>query len=341
MANEELLQLKSSVDVVSVLTSYGATFLGSPNGKIRSSCVVHGGSNPSSLVYDISTGFFKCFSCNFRGDIFSLVQHIEKCSFKTAVDRVRAYSNGSSNGYTLKKETSVNKEIEMLHKAYGSEELKNTEIYSPLVERALLYRPNPYEESGMFSKETVDTFELGYCDFNEYFMNRIIIPIHNEYGKLIGFSGRATENSTEEKYRIKKGFRKGYCLYNMHRALPYLSRKNPMVLVEGFGQTWRLWESGIKTVVALMGKDLTSEQYALILQNTTSLVLALDFDSPGTEATEKLVKMLDDKIDLKVVVSDLEPNIDLADMSNEKAKRLYHEAVPAYYWFGNIYKKAS
>lgn len=335
----ELDTLKSTVDIKALLMHYGGVIAIESNDNIRSSCVVHGGSNVSSLSYNTRTGWFKCFgTCGFTGDVFKLIQTIERCTFADAVERVREYSS-ANNGLQTSPRKRIDDRNRALEAAYGGRN-SNEVISSPLVERALKYRPNPYVVSEKFKQDTMEYFQVGYCDFNDYFMNRAIITIHDEYGSLIGFSGRDMKNKdATNKYRIKKGFKKGYCLYNLNRAKEFIDRGNPMIICEGFGQVWRLHEAGYPTGVALMGKDATQEQLELILRFTTNAVLALDFDSPGMDATMNLIEQLDDKIDLSVIASKYGENVDLADMSVSTAQEVMETRIPPYYWVNAVYKK--
>jgi DNA primase len=256
-----------------------------------------------------------------------------------SVAKVSAFSaRNKTNGF--KKTTAAvttDPWIEGLARAYAPVET-NEVINSPLVESALRNPYNPYVATGKFNAETMAYFQVGYCDDNDYFRDRAIITIHNEDGNLIGFSGRDMTGTESNKYRIKKGFKKGNCLYNLHRARNYISRKNPMVLVEGFGQAWRLHEAGVRTAVALMGKELTDEQYKLIMKYTTSIVLALDFDEPGIHATKKIVDRLEDKIDVRVMVSTQHPDTDLGDMEIEDVTEIYENSIPTYLWYNEIYR---
>jgi DNA primase len=336
---DNLDNLKMTIDIRALLSYYGANILLDSGENIRSNCVVHGGQNKSSLSYNATTGFFRCFGeCGFCGDVFKLIQTIENCTFSKALEIARSFAVSAPNGYAPSPREIRDEWAEMFESTYG-ESNANEVIYSPLVNQALCADNNPYVESGKFHKETMKYFEVGYCDFNEYFMHRAIITIHDDQGNLIGFSGRDMKNSDNtNKYRIKKGFKKGYCLYNLNRAKDYISRKEPMVLVEGFGQVWRLHEAGVRTAVALMGKDATRQQLDLILTYTTNLVLGMDFDGPGLEGTLKLIQQLDDKIDLTVLHSPFGENIDLADLSVENVRQIYDSAIPPYLWYNQVYK---
>jgi DNA primase len=340
---EYLRALKAACDVRGLLLSYGARIMFDNSDGIRSNCIVHGGTNPTSLVYSYVTMFFKCFGeCGFSGDVFQLVQELEGCGFTDAVKIVKRFcpdidkrSLQKSVASQQRRSTGIFAEMERMKRVE-----ENPVIDGTLVNKAqrTLKRKNPY--AGKFETSTLEYFEIGYCDFNEYFMDRAIIPIHNAEGKLVGFSGRDMKNpNPTHKYRIKKGFRKGVVLYNLHRAAPHIDRKHPMVIVEGFGQTWRLHEAGVDTAIALMGKEATEEQLSLILKNTTSVVLGLDFDVEGVKGTRKLIDKLIDQIDVSVMVSDLPEKVDLGDMTPKQALQCYGRRVSADEWVNTVYRE--
>lgn len=324
--------LKACVDVRALLSYYGATFHPMSNDStLRCSCVVHGGHNPTSMTY--RDNYFHCFGeCGFKGDVFALVSAVENCSFKDSIKRVEEFSAHRKSTASVAVVQSVDPFTKMLEQSYTQVE-PNERITSPLVERALRNKRNPYVESGRFKDSTMKWFEVGYCDFNDYFMDRAIITIHDDEGHLIGFSGRdMSGGDSTNKYRIKKGFKKGLSLYNLNRARKFIDSKHPMIVCEGFGQVWRLHEAGYDTAVALMGKEITDGQYALISKYTTKVILALDYDKPGLEATLKLGSELSRSFDVRVAVSDMAPDVDLGDMTAEQAASCIERAIPFKKW---------
>jgi DNA primase len=300
--------------------------------------VVHGGRNPTSLTYQVENKFFHCWGeCGFKGDVYNLVMAVEHCSFKDSIKRVEEYSCTNKSTACAVPRPTVDPWRKALEDNYAPKEV-NEVISSPLVEKALANPHNPYVESGRFRKSTMDYFEVGYCEDNEYFMNRAIITIHDDEGRLIGFSGRDMSGTSNNKYRIKKGFKKGLCLYNMNRAKRYVSSKNPLILCEGFGQVWRLHEACKPTAVALMGKELTQGQYNLVSKYTTKeVILALDFDSAGMEAMYNIGTTLSRTFDVSVAVSNLEPDVDLGDMTAAQALCCIGNALPFKQWVSLVY----
>jgi DNA primase len=334
--------IRATADIPAILSKYGAEIAIQSSENIRCTCVLHGGSNPTSLSYDFGKNVFHCFGeCGFKGDVFDFIQTMEKCSFPDAVKIASEYASKSYPGvYSAAASVEVKPWVTAMEKAYFTPD-RNKAIEPTLVERSMRYKPNPYVLQGKFTEATISYFEVGYCTFNDYFMNRAIIPIHDEHGLLVGYSGRdmSGTSTSVNKYRIKKGFKKGKCLYNLHRAKSYISPSSPLVVVEGFGQAWRLHEAGFRSVVALMGKELSEEQADLIWVNTTSLILGLDFDEPGVEATKKIIDRFQDKLDIRVMTSELDSTVDIADMSISQVRDCYSNSIPDYLWVNTVYKQ--
>lgn len=340
----KLAELKEGADVEAILLSLGAEISMSNGEQLRTKCIVHGGNNPTSLVYNRRTKMFRCWGeCSFSGDVFELVKEVNKCDFKTAIEYVRRYSV-EVPGFGLKEKKEDSPWMRAIAAAYEPKK-SNGGINTALVEKAAGYTPNPYVESGKFKQTTIDYFGVGFCNFNDFFMDRAIIPIHDENGLLVGYSGRDMNNGeSTNKYRIKKGFKKAYCLYNLNRAIKYLTPSKPLVITEGFGQVWRLHEAGIKRGVALMGKELSQEQLELVLTYTTSVVLALDFDKPGVEATKAIIEKLEGSVDIYVLASPFGEGyseVDLGDMTPEQVKECYLNRVPYYEWLSSVENKVA
>jgi len=119
-------------------------------------------------------------------------------------------------------------------------------------------------------------------------MNRIIFPIHNLEGEPIGFTGRIYEASDQAKYINSKEsiiFKKGQILFNYHRAKKEIQRKKEVIIVEGNMDAIRMYASGIKNVVALMGTSLTNDQVNIIKSLRAKVILLLDNDDAGALAT--------------------------------------------------------
>ena len=126
----------------------------------------------------------------------------------------------------------------------------------------------------------------------------MVIPIHNELGELVAYSGRATDH-TEPKYRLPAGFLKSQVLFNLHRVLARGDRT--LILVEGFFDTLKMHQAGRPNVAALMGSRLSNRQAKLILTHFDRVALMLDGDLAGRAGTTAALTALSPFIEVETV----------------------------------------
>jgi DNA primase len=141
---------------------------------------------------------------------------------------------------------------------------------------------HPYIASRGLTGHTARYFGVGYYDGNGFLRGRVVIPIHNEHGELVAYSGRAIDQ-TEPKYRLPVGFRRSHVLFNLHRAIR--SGERTLILVEGFFDTFKIHQAGHHNVAALMGSNLSFRQTDLIGTYFDQVILMLDADEAGKAAT--------------------------------------------------------
>ena len=119
------------------------------------------------------------------------------------------------------------------------------------------FAPETLEQSGLVMKRQEGS------GFYDRFRGRLMFPIHNESGKIIGFGGRALRAGDEPKYLNSPEtalYKKSSVLYNLHRAKEAIRRKDRSVLVEGYMDVIGVWSAGVHEVVACCGTALTSGQ---------------------------------------------------------------------------------
>lgn len=139
------------------------------------------------------------------------------------------------------------------------------------------------------------------------FRNRIIFPIKNIYGKVIGFGSRYTELYSNKYKYINSPESKIFCksknLYGIYQAKKYIIQKNFCYLVEGYIDVISLYQYGIKNVVASLGTSLTKEQIILIKKLTSNIIILYDGDKAGINATIKAINLiLENEINFKIVL---------------------------------------
>lgn len=188
-------------------------------------------------------------------------------------------------------------------------------IRNPQMEHAYL------TELGL-SLQTIRTFGLGFCQKGQ-FNGRIVIPIHNDKRELIAYAGRAPSDTNKIKYIFSNGFNKSLNIFNLHRAVVELIN-SPLIIVEGFFDVIKLWQHGLRRVVALMGNSLSFTQEELICRHFNTkdrIIIMLNEDDAGQEAREEYASRLAKSFFVKVHVFD-RPSAQPRDLTQEQLREL-------------------
>lgn len=181
--------------------------------------------------------------------------------------------------------------------------------------RALLPLCEDYVVTRGFDQDILDFFELGYSPDGvdepykakkEDFPGRLIFPIRDADGRLVGWSGRlATSDKALEKrfnkYMHKLDFDKGFVLYNFHNAKEYIKQSKDIILVEGTWDVMRLWSYGIFNAVAVMGSSLTPEQLSLVVSSAFKVHVFLDADGAGQSGARRICEQLRRYVDVYMI----------------------------------------
>ena len=141
----------------------------------------------------------------------------------------------------------------------------------------------------------MELFGLGYCAKGTM-SGRVVIPIHNTEGQLIGYCGRWPGKPPDDrpKYRLPNGFKKSAEVFNLDRALAQ-EQGLPLIVVEGFFDVIKLWQLGFHRVVSIMGSSLSARQETLLVEASASrpgLILMFDEDDAGRAGREKALLRL-------------------------------------------------
>src|SRR3989440_3599158 len=126
------------------------------------------------------------------------------------------------------------------------------------------------------------------------FRQRIMIPIHDEHGELVGFGGRVIDETSQPKYLNTSQtalYDKGRTLFNLYRARKSIHEQKHAVLMEGYFDAITAWQAGVTNVVTTSGTALTEHQVRLLKRETQELVLAFDRDDAGLNATQRAIEL--------------------------------------------------
>ncbi|WP_341491395.1 DNA primase [Mesomycoplasma ovipneumoniae] len=301
----------------------------SPNGRntFVGLCPFHEDTNPS-LSVSISKQIFKCFSCQKGGNIVSFVMLWKNLNFFQAVEYLNKEYNLNLELVNNLAPEKVYSEIELqalrafensvslyllelltiISKAKKSPKNRlELEIYNFINSRGLSreiiekfkigFAPSSFlkprlVDSKLFDEETLKDYSLLNQQGFDFFQNRIVFPIENLEGKVVGFSGRCLPNTKcEPKYLnspSSKLFSKSEIFYNYKNAIA--DNPKEIFITEGFFDVIAFYKVNIKNVIALMGTSLTKKHCELL--NNFTVVIALDGDRAGIEATLKSALIL-------------------------------------------------
>ncbi len=325
-------QLKASVDIVKVIGEYVPLRKAGPN-RYVGRCPFHNEKTPSFSVSALHQ-YYKCFGCDAKGDVFKFVMEFQHLTFPEALK-----SLAESNGIPIpvrqeyhNPESKLRNAIYEMHEIAARSFRGNLNSASGIDSRAYL------KKRGL-SPEIVDHFELGFSDrsgqemvkqlrqfsaeqlevsglvgkregggFYDRFRGRLMFPIHDESGKVIGFGGRALGDGEEPKYLNSPEtviYKKSTILYNLHRAKDAIRKGDRVVLVEGYMDVIGVYAAGVRNVIASCGTSLTSGQVRSARRHSENIVVNFDPDTAGANATERSIQMLlDERMHVRVLELD-------------------------------------
>ncbi len=348
LTQEKLTEIRTSVDIVDVISSYmplqhkGSNYWGV--------CPFHSDTNPS-LCVSPDKQIYTCFVCHKTGNVFNFIMDYEHVSFMEAVSKVASKSNINvdlnikvkkdinSNLYKIYEDANkiyqnnintslgVGAKKYLLDRGINDDIIKYFGIGLSINERDIIYKSlsKKYEmkdllESGLVTKSTsiYDTYQ-----------NRIMFPLWNLEGKIVGYSGRIYNGEDASKYinsRESKIFKKGELLYNYHRSKEEARKLDTIIVVEGFMDVIGLYKIGILNTVAMMGTAVTKYQANLIKRMASNVILLFDGDEAGAKAT---LRSVDEFLEMGVTpkIVRLESDLDPDDYIKEYGKDRFMEKL--------------
>jgi DNA primase len=356
-------QLKSSIDIVRTIQDY--VRLKKVGTRFSGLCPFHNEKTPSFTV-EPSRQFFYCHGCHVGGDIFSFIQKIENVSFLEARNLL-----AERNGIPLPKRTEyADDETKLRSALHAMHEIAQEEFRSQLASPQGAQARAYLEKRGV-SAEMAETFGLGYAgrglakmlesrgfsqqhldvsglvgrrddgSLYEVFRNRLMFPIHNESGKIIGFGGRALDPNEKAKYINSPEtaiYKKKATLYNLHRAKDAIRKSDRVILVEGYMDVIGVYAAGLHEVIATCGTALTREQILNFRRHSQKIVLNFDPDNAGSNAAEKSIQLLLAE-SMHIRILQLAGGLDPDEYCKEHGAEAYAQAVDRaqtyFYWLAD------
>ena len=160
-----------------------------------------------------------------------------------------------------------------------------------------------------------------------------MFPIQNNFGQIIGFGGRIIDNQSIKYMNSPESFifNKGNELFGVYQNKDYIKKNNQVILVEGYMDVIRLYQIGIKNVVAALGTAVTEKQIKKLFQLSDYQIYCFDGDSAGIKASQRLLKLLltlnlDGKhISFAVLPSGMDPDILIEKVGPEKFSKFFQD----------------
>lgn len=340
---------------------------------LRAPCPFHKERTPSFYVSP-ERGTYYCFGCGEKGDIFSFVEKMEGVDFRTALVQLADRAGVKLTAYTGQSGPSRDEKerLYQLHEEatafFSAQLIKREDVLSYLKKRGLTdetitawrlgFAPAAWRtlgehlaSHGFTEKEQIEsgvsiaTNKDGKESVYDRFRGRIMFPIGDTAGRIIGFSGRFFEampgsHDTEEPAKYLNSpetplFHKSHVLYGFDRAKAHMRRSNFAVLVEGQMDLLMMHQSGFPTALASSGTAFTPEHLRAIGNITKRLVLALDSDAAGVRSALKSAQLAYTAgFDLRVAAfPDGKDPADVGRDNPEELKRAVREAKTAIEFF--------
>ncbi len=284
--------LKKAVSLEAVLRWYQVPGLRRRRHQLQGRCPIHRGKRDDSFRASLAQSAFHCFACQASGNVLDFVAAIrlrtdvERCSIREAALKLQQWFGiARPEGLHLVSPDSV------ADRARGVQLVRKKEGNNPTLRFALrrVDPGHPYLAERGIKRATAVEFGVGFYAGPGLMSGRIVIPIRNASGELVAYAGRALDG-TLPKYKLPVGFRKSLELFNLHRAASTASKT--VIVVEGyFGCLW-VNQAGLRCVVALMGSSLAIEQKRILMERFDRVVLMLDGDAAGREASRVIGSQL-------------------------------------------------
>ena len=332
---ETIQEIQNRIDIIDVIGSFvklkkrGTNYLGV--------CPFHNEKTPSFTV-SASKEIYKCFGCGKSGNTISFIMEHERYSYVEALKWLAARYNIEIQ------EEYANPEQRLQQQTADSLFILNKfaqEYFSKTAwedEEGKMIGLSYLKERG-FTDDIIRKFQLGYCPENgtsfsqaaiaqqynsellvksglsvsrdnrlsDNYRGRVIFPIHNQSGKVLGFGARLIKKNDKAPKYINTPeneiYFKSRVLYGMYFARQAISQQDECLLVEGYTDVISLHQAGVENVVASSGTALTVEQLRLIRKFTQNLTIIYDGDSAGIKAaTRGLDLALEEGLHVKLVL---------------------------------------
>lgn len=331
LSQEKIDEIRQSVDIVDVMGQYLELHKKGKN--YMAICPFHDDNHPS-LSISQSRQIYKCFVCGNGGNVFTFIQEYLKVPFVESVMKVAEFGHVDMSGYSLEKRVvKVDEALAPLYDMHAfALKLYMYYLYTQSGKQAL-----DYLRHRGFDDELIKMFGIGYAPDKsilherfqkegytevaqvksglvlenerhyDRFRDRVMFPLYDEFGKVVGFSGRVYKTQDKNSKYMNSPesdiFIKGKTLYNYHRAKEAVRQAGFVYINEGFMDVIAMHRAHHDNCIALMGTALTKDHLRMLKRMTRTIHLCLDGDMAGQAAAMKSSDLLTSQgFEVKIVL---------------------------------------
>ncbi len=319
-------QVNQRIDIVDIVSEY--VVLRKSGASLRGACPFHKGNNPTAFSVNPSKQIYHCYNCGASGNAIKFLMEINKQSFQEVVLELAKRYQIPIRTQEINKTEELQRQLSHREQLYEIMAIACNFYQHCLLAEQGRFAIEYLQIQRRLDIATIKEFQLGYAPvawdviyrylveqknfppslvqqaglviprkngagFYDRFRHRLMIPIHDAKGRVIGFGGR-TLDDTEPKYLNSPEtelFNKSQTVFALDKAISAISKADQVIVVEGYFDAITLHQAGIKNAVASMGTALTSAQLLAVLKYTESkrVVLNFDADKAGNSATQRAI----------------------------------------------------
>ncbi len=327
---EKINEIRERTDIVDLIGS--VLDLKKTGRNYKALCPFHGEKTPSFVVSP-DKQIYHCFGCGKGGNAFGFLMEYEGISFVEAAKRLAEKAGMDISRYLGK--GGARKRLDPF---YHAMEFAGNFYRRTLKENQKAEKARTYLEKRGIEQELVEGFALGYAPpswdglyraaaeagipreillklklvmrsrggsgFRDYFRNRVIFPIHNITGRILGLAGRVLDDSEPKYLNTVESpiYSKSKILYGLSSSKDHIRKSKTAILVEGYMDFLVLWKAGFKNTCAVCGTSFTKEQGRLLARYAKRVYIINDGDRAGVRASVRAAdQLLAESVGAKIV----------------------------------------
>ena len=350
---DDIARVRAATDIVAIIGEH--TEIKRSGRQWMARCPLHGERTPSLSVAP-DKGVYYCFGCQRSGDVITFVREIEGLDFAGAVEMLAGRAGIRVQYTSLDENAAQNRRRRLLEAVERARDF----YHQRLLDGRDGGPARHYLRSRGYDGELVRRWSLGWAPAHgealvqhlrlpddelrdsglgrlndhgrqyDFFRGRVLFPINDERGEVVGFGGRVLPGAEGPKYlntsTEAKTYNKSRVLYGLHEHRKEIVKAGRAVVCEGYTDVIGCAEAGIELAVATCGTALTEEHVRLLKRfSADRLVLAFDTDAAGAAAAGR-VYAWERQFELEVLVADLPPGQDPGDLGRSQPEAL-HRAI--------------